>query len=95
MIDWVSVGFGGLWIFGLSLALAAVGIANFLAGENKECFRQALERPACRNMFDLGLVCFCLGWAGGAPAIWERLLWVILASLFVLQRRQAGKMGKL
>ncbi len=95
MIDWVSVGFGALWILGLGLTLAALSFANYLAGQHKWPFRQALELPASRSMIYLGLVFFCLGWAGSVSATWERLLWAVLALIFVWQVWQARKISNL
>jgi len=94
MIDWVLVGFGALWIFGLGLVTAALSIANYLAGQQKQRFSQALEMPACRIILALGLVFFCLGWAGGASAIWERIVWAVLALMFALQAWNARKMNR-
>ena len=93
MIDWVSVVFGALWILGLGLVTAALSFANYLASQQKRRFRQALETPACRIMIDLGLVFFCLGWAGGVSAIWARLLWGVLALMFALRTWQARKIS--
>ena len=93
MIDWYSVGFGALWILGLGLVVAALSFANYLAGQHKWRFKQALEMPACRIMLHLGLVFFCLGWAGGVSAVWERLLWAVLALIFVVQAWQARKIS--
>ena len=94
MIDWVSVGFSALWILGLGLVTAGLSVANYLASQQKRRFRQTLEMPACRIMIDLGLVFFCVGLAGGVSAIWERLLWAVLALMFALQTWQARKMSK-
>ena len=91
MIDWVSLGFNALWILGLGLVTAALSFANYLAGQQKWRFRQALEMPACRIMIGLGLVFFCMGWAGNVSAIWERLLWAVLALMCALQTWQARK----
>jgi hypothetical protein len=93
MIDWYSVGFSALWILGLGLVTAALSFANYLASQQKMRFRQALEMPAYRIMIDLGLVFFCLGWAGGVSAGWERLLWAVLALIFAVQTWQARKMS--
>lgn len=93
MIDWYSFGFGALWILGLGLVTAALSFANYLASQQKRRFRQALEMAACRIMIDLGLVFFCLGWAGSVSAVWERLLWAVLALMFALQTWQARKMS--
>ena len=80
MIDWVSVGFGALWILVLGLVVAALSFSNYLASPHKRRFKQALEMPACPILIDLGLVFFCLGWAGGVSAVWERIVWVVLRS---------------
>ena len=93
MIDWVSVGFGALWILGLGLVTAALSFTNYLANQQKRGFKQALEMPACRIMIDLGLVFFCLGWAGGVSAVWERLLWAVLALIFAVQTWQTRKIN--
>jgi hypothetical protein len=94
MIDWYSVGFSALWILGLGLVTGGLSFANYLASQQKRRFRHRLEMPACRIMIGLGLVFFCVGLAGGVSAVWERLLWAVLALMFALQTWQARKMGK-
>ncbi|MDP1545340.1 MAG: hypothetical protein Q8L87_04900 [Anaerolineales bacterium] len=91
MIDWVLVGFSALWIFGLGLVTAALSFANYIASQQKRRFKQALEMPACRIMINLGLVFFCLGWAGSVSAVWERIVWAVLGLMFALQTWQARK----
>jgi hypothetical protein len=93
MIDWVSVGFGGLWILGLGLLTAALSFANYSANQPKRRLRQVLDIPACRIMIDLGLVFFCLGWAGGVSVVWERLLWAVLALIIAVHAWQGRKIG--
>jgi hypothetical protein len=93
MIDWYSVGFSALWIFGLGLVTAALSFANYLASQQKRRFRQALERPACQIMIDLGLVFFCLGWTGSVSGTWERIVWAVLALIFAVRTWQARKMS--
>jgi hypothetical protein len=93
MIDWVSVGFGALWVLGLGLVTATLSIANYLAGQQKQRFSQALEMPACRIMLALGLVFFCLGWAGSVSTVWERFLWAVLGLMFALQTWHVRKMS--
>ena len=95
MIDWYSVGFGALWIFGMGLMTATLSFANYLASQQKRRFKQVLEMPACRIIINLGLVFFCLGWAGGMSAIWERLLWAVLALMFALHTWQARKISSI
>jgi hypothetical protein len=93
MIDWYVIGFGALWILGLGLVVATLSFANYLASQQKRRFREALEMPACQIMIYLGLVFFCLGLTGGVPAVWERLLWGVLALIFAVRTWQARKMS--
>jgi len=93
MINWYSVSFNALWILGLGLVTAGLSLASYLGGRQWWSFRQALKMPACRIMFDLGLVFFCLGWVGDASAMWSRLLWLILALIFIVRTWQARKIS--
>jgi hypothetical protein len=93
MIDWVSVGFGALWIFGLGLEVATLSFAYYLAGQQKRRFRQVLEMRTCQIMIDLGLVFFCLGWTGSASGTLERIVWAVLAVIFAVRTWQAIKMS--
>jgi hypothetical protein len=93
MIDWVSLGFGALWIFGLALVTAALSSANYLASRQKRHFKQMFEMSFYHQIIDLGFIFFCLGWAGGASTLLERVLWVVLALLFVLQMWQTRKVS--
>jgi hypothetical protein len=92
MIDWYVIGFGALWILGLGLVTGALSFANYLASQQKRRFRQVLEIPASQIMIDLGLVFFCLRWAGIVSGTWERIVWAVLALMFALQTWQARKM---
>lgn len=94
MIDWVSVGFGGLWILGLGIVTASLSYAYFLAGQQKRGFRQALEMPVFRMIISLGLALFCLGWIGSASVLWERLAWTVLALIFSLQAWLAARRSR-
>jgi uncharacterized integral membrane protein len=92
MIDWYFVGFGTLWILGLGFVVASLSYANYLANQHQRRFiKKILEIPACRFMINLGLLFFCVGWAGSAVATWERLVWAILALIFVLRTWQRGR----
>ena len=93
MIDWYSVGFGALWTLGLGLVLAALSFASYLAGRDKRPLTQVLALPEYQTLINLGLVFFCLGWAGSVSTTWEHLLWAILAFIFVAQAWQARKIS--
>jgi hypothetical protein len=92
MINWVSLSFGALWIFGLGLEVATLSFAYYLANQKKLGFRQALEMPVCRIMINLGLVFFCLGWTGSASGTLERIVWAVLALIFAVRIWQASNM---
>ena len=85
MIDWVSVGFGATWILGLSLILAAVSLANHLAGRDQRRLWDILTQGGFPVAVNLGLALFCLGWLDGADAAWEKALWGLLALSFAVQ----------
>ncbi len=93
MIDWFSVGFGALWILGLGFVLATLSFANYLASAQKRRLRQSLGMPTSQLVIYLGLALFCLGWVESTPALWERLLWIVLALMFAAQAWQARKMS--
>ena len=84
MIDWLYVGLSALWIAGLSLELAALGIALYLASEEKQRLSQVLSRSGFRLALDLGLLLFCAGLAALAAVWWEKLLWGLLGVGFVI-----------
>jgi hypothetical protein len=91
MMDWYAACFGALWILGLSLILASLSYANYLVSQQQKRFVTALQIPARHFMIHLGLVFFCLGWAGSATGIWERFAWIVLALLFGLRIWRGGK----
>jgi len=91
MIDWVSVGFGTLWVLGLGIVTATISFAYYLASQNNQRFKRVMEIPACHFMINLGLILFCVGVAGGVSEVWERLLWAVMALMFMFQIWQARK----
>jgi len=84
MIDWPYVGLSALWIAGLSLELASLGIALYLAAEEKLRLGQVLSGRGFRLAVDLGMLLFCAGLAGLASPWWEKLLWGLLGVGFVV-----------
>lgn len=85
MIDWYLVLFGGLWIFGLSLALATLGMARYTALELNQSLRTTLAVPRFQIPLNTAMLLFCLGLVGSADTLWERALWLLLALLFAGQ----------
>jgi hypothetical protein len=85
MIDWYLVSFNALWIIGLGFVTAGLSLANYLGSRQNWRVGRALKIPVCNIMIGMGLVFFCLGLAGVTAAFWERILWVVLALIFVFQ----------
>jgi hypothetical protein len=85
MIDWIPVSFNALWITGLGLVTAGLSLANYLGSKRSFRFSQALKTPTCRIMVYLGIIVFCLGLAGSVSALWEKILWGLLAIIFIIQ----------
>jgi len=98
LIDWRLVGFSALWLSGLSVILAAFSFGDYTASQRRLRTRQVLGWPGYQAAFNAGLVLFCLGLAGTAPALWQQLLWAVLAVAFGYQtwaawRRRARSEG--
>jgi hypothetical protein len=94
MIDWYSVGFSALWIFGLGLLTSTLSMFTYLAGEKKWRLRQLFETSAFRVMIYLGLELFCIGWAGSVVVTWERIVWGVLALIFAVKIWQDRKLSR-
>lgn len=82
MIDWWLVLSGTLWIAGLSLGLATVGMARYAAGEHGRGLRDTLNGPQFQIPLNAGMMSFCLGLLMSATPLWEQLVWGILAVTF-------------
>ena len=93
LIDWPMVAFGALWIVGLAVILSALGFAYYQAGQADEKLRTLLRRSPFQRALNAGLTLFCLGMIGSAGAIWERVVWGLLAAAFAFYTWQAGRKG--
>lgn len=81
-IDWRLVGFGGLWIAGLALNVAALSLADFERQRRGVRFREVWTGRGFQVTSYLGLACFCLGLIGVVNTDWEGLIWGVLAAAF-------------
>jgi len=95
LIDWRLVAFSALWITGLSVLLAALSFADYIASQRRLRTRQVLLQPGYQAALYGGLVLFCLGVGGASNVWWQQLLWVVLAAAFGYQtwtawRKRAG-----
>jgi hypothetical protein len=85
MLDWRYLARNALWVWGLSVVLAAWSYARTWASEQGLTKRAALSRWPCGAALAAGMVLFCAGLAWGAAQLWERLLWCVLTLAFVWQ----------
>ena len=83
LINWKMVGSASLWIIGLAVILAVFGFVDYHAKESGGRFRDHLREPNYQAWVNVGLVLFCLGLLGSAKALWEGILWGILAIAFI------------
>jgi hypothetical protein len=93
LIDWPMVAFGALWIIGLAVILSALGFAYYEAVEAGVRLRERWRLPGYQRALNAGLTLFCLGMIGSAEALWERVLWGLLAAAFAFYTWQAGREG--
>jgi putative copper export protein len=86
MIDWVNLAFNALWIFGLSILLAAVSYHRWLAWEQDGAFRELMSRRSWKLPFASGMLLVCGGVAGGiVERGWERAIWTALGAFYAYQ----------
>jgi hypothetical protein len=93
MIDISAVAANALWVLGLSLVLAALSWARWVAQEEGARTRDVLARRGLRRAVDLGLLLFCAGLAATSRRTWERVVWGVLAAAWVVQAALAGRSG--
>ena len=85
MINWINLVANSLWILGLSLGLATLGVLYWEGGVHALRLRDQLARPGPRLAINLAGLLFCLGLAATGTYILERLLWLLLGLIFLLQ----------
>lgn len=83
LIDWPFVGFSALWIFGLSVLLAAFSLADYERIQSAKRFREVWAQRGYQLATNLGLACFCFGVLGVVKSDWEGLIWGILGVAFM------------
>ncbi|MGE5603702.1 MAG: hypothetical protein ACM30E_11665 [Nitrososphaerales archaeon] len=84
-IDWPALARGVLWVFGLSVSLAALSHVRWAAKRSGVPLRIAVGWDSFLAPFFAGLVLFAAGMAWGARRLWETLAWAVLTALFAWQ----------
>ena len=85
MVDWFNLAANSLWILGCALALATLSYARWEASTKGEKLRSQLNSHHFQVPLNLAGALFCLGLAGTSDAVWEIVVWLILAVLFCVQ----------
>jgi hypothetical protein len=85
VIDVWGVIANSLWILGLAVLLAVLSRAHWIANAEGNRIRGELKRPRTQQALDLGLFLFCAGLAATGRTWWERILWGLLAAVWVFQ----------
>lgn len=85
LIDWPGVARNALWIIGLSIVLAAWSYTTWDAGRRDVRLRRAINWPLLQVPVALGLLLFSASLSWGSQALWERIVWAVLAVAFAWQ----------
>ena len=85
MIDWYNLLMNALWILACALALATLSYVSWQASVTGEKFRALVGQPAIQLWLNVSGLLFCAGLAGTSEAIWQRVLWILLAMGFAVQ----------
>ena len=85
MIDWINLAFNALWVVALALVLAVFSYSSYLASENHERLRIVLQKKAPQAWFSAAGILFCIGLAGTSETLIYRIVWLVLALLFMVQ----------
>jgi len=95
MIDWLNLFFNSLWIIALAIALAVVSWASWRAAEAAPTEKRSgqfgfeLSRRIPQIYLSLAGALFCIGLAGTSTTLWQQVLWILFAAVFLWQWRVA------
>jgi hypothetical protein len=85
VIDIWRVIANSLWILGLTVLLAVLSWARWIAQAEGNRLRAVLKKPRTRQVLNLGLFLFCVGLAATVRTWWEHVLWGLLAAAWGVQ----------
>ena len=78
MSEIIYILLNALWITGLSIILAVVGIGSYFAGENKKATSKIPGTRKSLLPIYAGAFLICTGVAGLAGTVGEKILWLCL-----------------
>ncbi len=89
MIEWGSVAPNGVWLFGLSIIVAAWSYGSWDAARRRAPVRELLQEARYRAALWGGLMLICIGAALTSGRWWEYAAWGALAIWAAVQTWQA------
>ena len=85
MIDVWAVLANSLWILGAAVLLATISWAYWVANTQGDRLRTVMSLPRIQQALHGGFFLFCAGLAATSRAWWERLLWGLLAAVWMVR----------
>ena len=85
LINWNSLISNAIWIISLSWLLAVLSMSLWSARENNRKLSTELDRPNRQMQLNLGGMLFCVGLALVSEQLWQMLILIALAILFLIQ----------
>ena len=94
LADWHGLAGHALWICGLAVLLATLGMVHFEARAAGERLRHRLGEREPQLAIAVGLILFCAGLLLSTDTWWERVIWgACLALAIVWLVRVWGRLG--
>ncbi|MEA3345711.1 MAG: hypothetical protein U9Q78_05630 [Chloroflexota bacterium] len=94
MINWMGVGVNALWVLGAAGILASLSYTSWWAHERGVPLRRALGEASFQLPFFLSIALICGGLFFCARNLLERVLWLVLFILFVIQAHTTWREAK-
>ena len=85
MIDWFNLIANSLWILGCAVGLATVSYASWEASIHQVKFKERMREAHIQIALNIAGFLVCLGLAGTAEPVWQIVLWLVMAVLFLVQ----------
>jgi hypothetical protein len=97
VIEWNRLAGAALWIAGLSVLLAGISYHDWWRREHTLRWSDVRRAPSWQLTMSAGMVAFCAGVAAANEAWTARVVWGILAAVFMLRAiagaRQSSRSG--
>ena len=79
MINWVQLTFNFIWVLGLAIILSTLSYHHWWAQTHGQRLWAQISQPNFQIGLWFGLTLSSIGFAGISTAVWEIIVWIILA----------------